>query len=59
MSKNLVPALLLLAVVVSALKKQCAAHPPYTQQALSLSWPGDFCGNPGNCIKAYDKQWDG
>lgn len=59
MSKYLILGLLLLAVAVSSAANQCGPHPSYTQNALALSWPGDFCGTNGNCISAYDKEWDG
>jgi hypothetical protein len=59
MSRYVILSLLLLAVAVSAKKKECTPHVPYTQHALSLSWPGDFCHKAGNCIDDYDTNWDG
>jgi len=59
MSSYTLLALLLLAVAVSPAAKECKPHPPYTQHSLSLSWPGDFCGKAGNCISAYEHEWDG
>jgi len=34
---------LLVFLAVAARRKECVPHTPYTQNSLSLSWPGDFC----------------
>ena len=54
MSRYVILTLLLLAVAVSARKKECKPHVPYTQHSLCLSWPGDFCHTQGKCIPDYD-----
>jgi len=50
---------LLVLLAVASRRKECVPHTPYTQNSLSLSWPGDFCHKEGNCISDYDLLWDG
>jgi hypothetical protein len=50
---------LLVFLAFAARRKECVPHVPYTQNSLSLSWPGDFCHKEGNCISDYDINWDG
>lgn len=57
LSRYVILAVLLLAV--AARRRECVPHVPYTQNSLSLSWPGDFCHKEGNCVPEYDIEWDG